>query len=161
MEVSLCLDELDLTQQPPAQMARDLRDNEWKFKHIFRDIAISIRLNDLIKLEDLTETTAMIRTEKFRVRKYEQIMVLASGTMICVSVFDKVTDNLHQKFELAGLKPKVMVATNVNQKWLETVGVGNPKDFKTTNDFVSRHEGESKTRGMNPKSRGNGGEARV
>ncbi|WZZ18599.1 hypothetical protein YC2023_111688 [Brassica napus] len=42
-----------------------------------------------------------------------------------------------------------------------TVGVGDPKDFKTTNDFVSRHEGESKTRGMNPKSRGNGGEARV
>ncbi|CAF1706170.1 hypothetical protein HID58_054518 [Brassica napus] len=39
--------------------------------------------------------------------------------------------------------------------------VGNPKDFKTTNDFVSRHEGESKTRGMNRKSRGNGGEARV
>ncbi|CAN7024760.1 unnamed protein product [Brassica rapa subsp. trilocularis] len=44
---------------------------------------------------------------------------ICSGTMICVSVFDKVTDNLHQKFELAGLKPKVMVATNVNQKWLE------------------------------------------
>uniref|UniRef100_M4F083 Uncharacterized protein n=1 Tax=Brassica campestris TaxID=3711 RepID=M4F083_BRACM len=42
-----------------------------------------------------------------------------------------------------------------------TVGVGNPKDFKTTNDFVSRHKGESKTRGMNRKSRGNGGEARV
>ncbi|CAN7120557.1 unnamed protein product [Brassica rapa subsp. narinosa] len=39
--------------------------------------------------------------------------------------------------------------------------VGNPKDFKTTNDFVSRHKGESKTRGMNRKSRGNGGEARV
>ncbi|KAG5394354.1 hypothetical protein IGI04_024317 [Brassica rapa subsp. trilocularis] len=112
MEVSLCLDELDLTQQPPAQMARDLRDNEWKFKHIFRDIAISIRLNDLIKLEDLTETTAMIRTEKFRVRKYEQIMVLANTNM-------DQPDNLHQKFELAGLKPKVMVATNVNQKWLE------------------------------------------
>ncbi|KAH0866752.1 hypothetical protein HID58_073774 [Brassica napus] len=37
--------------------------------------------------------------------------------------------------------------------------VGNPKDFKTTNNFVSRHEGESKTRGMNRKSRGNGGEA--
>ncbi|KAH0912907.1 hypothetical protein HID58_036228, partial [Brassica napus] len=43
----------------------------------------------------------------------------------------------------------------------KTVGVGDPKDFKTTNDFVSRHEGKSKTRGMNPKSRGNGGEARV
>nr|VDD58851.1 unnamed protein product [Brassica oleracea] len=39
--------------------------------------------------------------------------------------------------------------------------VGNPKDFKTTNNFVSRHEGESKTRGMNRKSRGNGGEACV
>ncbi|CAN7122662.1 unnamed protein product [Brassica rapa subsp. narinosa] len=39
--------------------------------------------------------------------------------------------------------------------------VWDPKDFKTTNDFVSRHEGKSKTRGMNPKSRGNGGEARV
>ncbi|KAG2293872.1 hypothetical protein Bca52824_040541 [Brassica carinata] len=43
----------------------------------------------------------------------------------------------------------------------KAVGVGNPKDYKTTNDFVSRHEGESKTRGMNRKSRGNGGEARV
>ncbi|KAG2267150.1 hypothetical protein Bca4012_075361 [Brassica carinata] len=43
----------------------------------------------------------------------------------------------------------------------KAVGVGNPKDFKTTNNFVSRHEGESKTRGMNRKSRGNGGEARV
>ncbi|KAL0727184.1 hypothetical protein Bca4012_023277 [Brassica carinata] len=41
------------------------------------------------------------------------------GTMICVSVFDKVAKNLHQKLELAGLKPKVMVATNVNEKWLE------------------------------------------
>ncbi|KAG2299233.1 hypothetical protein Bca52824_035705 [Brassica carinata] len=74
MEVSLCLAELDLTQQPPTQMARDLKGH-------FKDIAISIRLNDLTKLEDLTETTAMIRTEKFRVRNYEQIIALANTNM--------------------------------------------------------------------------------
>lgn len=38
------------------------------------------------------------------------------GTMICVSVFDKIANNLHQKLELAGLEPKVMVATNIKPK---------------------------------------------
>lgn len=36
--------------------------------------------------------------------------------MICVSVFDKIANNLHQKLELAGLEPKVMVATNIKPK---------------------------------------------
>lgn len=41
---------------------------------------------------------------------------ICSGTMICVSVFDKIANNLHQKLELAGLEPKVMVATNIKPK---------------------------------------------
>lgn len=54
---------------------------------------------------------------------------ICSGTMICVSVFDKVANNLHQKLELAGLKPKVMVATNVKEKWLEVCRVCIPYLF--------------------------------
>ncbi|KAG2240335.1 hypothetical protein Bca52824_090825 [Brassica carinata] len=96
MEVSLCLAELDLTQQPPTQMARDLNGH-------FKDIAISIRLNDLTKLEDLTETTAMIRAEKFRVRNYEQIIALANTNMdqpgICSVPFPQCDLGTHFYFD--------------------------------------------------------------
>ncbi|KAH9603799.1 hypothetical protein KSS87_000577 [Heliosperma pusillum] len=44
---------LDYTQQPPAQelIARDLHDNEWKFRHVFRDPSVE-SLEDYAMLQD-------------------------------------------------------------------------------------------------------------
>ncbi|KAG2330002.1 hypothetical protein Bca4012_020468 [Brassica carinata] len=56
---------------------------------------------------------------------------------------------------LVGFDGEMTKLTNIKASEAELLLVcGTPEDLKTTNDFVPRHEGESKTRGCNRKSRG-------
>ncbi|KAL0677038.1 hypothetical protein Bca4012_005019 [Brassica carinata] len=91
--------------------------------------------------------SAVSSTVEVRILRFGRLATLVKLARLCAPICSSSTQRNHEQG--SSLNPSV------------AVGVGNPKDYKTTNDFVSRHEGESKTRGMNRKSRGNGGEARV
>ncbi|KAF3496311.1 hypothetical protein DY000_02053363 [Brassica cretica] len=92
------------------------------------DSVVSIRLNEFTKMVEVAAVANPIPTEMFRFRTLEELMALANTNVhlpamqlcatVCVSVFDSVAELLHKRLEAGVVQPRVMVATNINPKFV-------------------------------------------
>ncbi|KAF8050973.1 hypothetical protein N665_1839s0004 [Sinapis alba] len=112
------------------------------------DSVVSIRLNEFTKMIEVPAVANPIRTEIFRFRSLEELKALANTNVplpdirttyndhaqttqrvmvnirvdndatVCVSVFNTVAELLHKRLEAGGVQPRVMVATNINPKFV-------------------------------------------
>ncbi|CAH2035718.1 unnamed protein product [Thlaspi arvense] len=101
----------ETTQQIPKE--------SFKFRNHEELVALANTNSDL---PDIIGEVTMIRTTlNEQTQKTQRIMAqirLPSTDTVCLSVFDGLANELHQKLELTGLEPRVILATNINPKFL-------------------------------------------
>ncbi|CAN6869308.1 unnamed protein product [Brassica oleracea var. botrytis] len=123
---------------------------------------VAIRLNESTKIVEVPDVTNPILTEMFRFRNVEQLMSLINTNVVLpdisyhitlifqkslVSIFDSLAELLHKRPEAGVVHSKIMVATNINPKF-----VGGHTIFrlssKPNNDSTCEETGTGFTRGF-------------
>ncbi|WZZ81878.1 hypothetical protein YC2023_102450 [Brassica napus] len=100
----------------------EMRNNHFKLC----DSIVAIRLDEFTKMDEVTIVANLIPSEIFRFRSVDQLMALANTNVelpglestVCVSVYDSLAEILHMRLEAGVVHLKVMVATNINPKFM-------------------------------------------